>query len=381
MTIRRNWVVPNRIRSYICLIILLITRQFLFMKSLLISLLSLYTVCLFGQMKTAAVDSIVQAHILNRQFSGNILIADRGTITYQYSNGSQELGKPLAIGSDTHFGIASITKMFTAIAILQLVEEGKLDLEGNLAQYLPEYDFPKASKVTLHHLLLHISGLPNEKDVFYLSPRSASDMIQSSLAGKSGKLGSYRYNNLDYIVLGEIIEKVTNTAWDQWIQARILDPLQMTETGFLRKGAYPNNFAYSFRIQGEKNKPDPLFHIENFGAAGNMYSTTEDLLKLDQALYGDILLNEKSKELMYRSYPEYNYTGYSVWTYRYPFVNGQPRIMERRGGIQGMNVVTMRLLDTQQSIIILSNNDGFNPDSFGDPENLREALVRAICPE
>ena len=92
-------------------------------------------------------------------------------------------------------------------------------------------------------------------------------------------------------------------------------------------------------------------------------------------MYGRTLLSEASKKLMFTSYPEYNYTGYSVWTYNYPFVDTQPKIMERRGGIFGSNSVLVRKLDLNHTIIILSNNNRFNPDSFGDPSNLREALI------
>lgn len=106
-----------------------------------------------------------------------------------------------------------------------------------------------------------------------------------------------------------------------------------------------------------------------------MFSTAEDLLKLDQALYTDALLSPAGKGLMFTSYPEYNYSGYSVWTYNYPFAESKPKMMERRGGILGANSVLIRLLDTKRTVIILSNNNRFNPDSFGDVQGLKEALM------
>ena len=136
------------------------------------------------------------------------------------------------------------------------------------------------------------------------------------------------------------------------------------------------------RCTNDKLVKDPEFYIENFYAAACMYSTTEDLLKIDQAMYDDKFLSAKSKKVMFTSYPEYNYTGYSVWTYRYPFLDTQPLIMERRGGIMGSNLVLMRLLETNQTIIILSNNNAFDPDSFGDPETRqwpRSGLESRIC--
>ena len=153
----------------------------------------------------------------------------------------------------------------------------------------------------------------------------------------------------------------------------------MDHSGFLEYVHYPTDFAYSYQVskKGEFRK-DPAFHIENFYAAGSMYATASDLLKFEQALYGGTLLTEKSKRKLSTSYPEYNYTGYGVWNYPYPFLENQPTIMERRGGILGANSVLVRLTDNNQTIIILSNNNAFNPDSFGDPENLREELIRII---
>ena len=95
-------------------------------------------------------------------------------------------------------------------------------------------------------------------------------------------------------------------------------------------------------------------------------------------LVGEDLLSQASKELMYTSYPEYNYSGYSVWTYTYPFSASRPRVMERRGGILGANSVLVRLLDLNRTLVILSNNDRFDPDSFGETGNLKEALMIAM---
>jgi hypothetical protein len=107
-----------------------------------------------------------------------------------------------------------------------------------------------------------------------------------------------------------------------------------------------------------------------------MYANTADLLKLDQPLYGEKLLDTESKKLMAVSYPQYNYTG--VWNYHYPFVTGSPTIMEQRWGIGGANVGLVRLTDAQETIITLSNDNRFNPDSFGDENNLREMLIRVL---
>lgn len=329
-----------------------------------------------AQIETSRIDSIIQKSVIANSFEGSVLIADKGNIIYNESFGYQDDENRIPLTNTTHFSIASITKLFTAIVIMQLIEEGKFQLSDTLDLLLTEYDITNAKKITVHHLLLHISGLPNEGDDIYSQEKKPTAFVSETLTQKGSRLGEFNYANIDYVLLGLIIEKYDKIPWQKSIKNRILEPLKMENSGFLKKNAYPQNFAYSFSYASEgKRQQDPLFFIENFYAAGCMYATAEDLLKLDQAMYGNQLLTEKSKELMYTSYPEYNYSGYSVWTYNYPFSEVQPKIMERRGGILGANSVLIRMLDTNKSIIILSNNNKFNPDSFGDKKSLKEALM------
>ncbi len=333
-----------------------------------------------AQIDSTRIDSIVQKSVVEDLFEGNILIADQGTIVYHKSFGYANSDHLAPITNSSHFSIASITKLFTAITIMQLITEGEFQLTDSLKTLLPEYHIPNVNKITVHHLLLHISGLPNEKDAIYGEQKTPQAFVSETLNNKKSAFGTFNYANIDYVLLGLLIEKYDKTPWQRAVKNRILAPLKMKNTGFLKKNAYPENFAYSrsYDQQGLKQK-DPLFYIENYYAAGCMYANAEDLLKLDQAMYGSVLLSEKSKALMYTSYPEYNYSGYSVWTYDYPFATSQPKIMERRGGILGANSVLIRMLDTNKTIIILSNTNKFNPDSFGDTSSLKEALMIEVA--
>lgn len=329
-----------------------------------------------AQINIEKIDSIVQNAVTNELFEGTILIADSGNVVYHKSYGFIDKDAVIPIENSTSFGIASITKMFTAIIILQLVEEGKIKLEDTLNILLPNLSIPKSDKITVHHLLLHISGLPNENDEIYEQLKSPQEFVIETMENNRNQLGEFNYANIDYVLLGLIIEKFDKTTWQGSVRTRIIDKVSMTQTGFLEKGKNPNNLAYTFSYDKEGNrKADSLFYIENFYAAGCMYSTTQDLLKIDQAMYGEELLSEKSKELMFTSYPEYNYSGYSVWTYNYPFANSKPKIMERRGGILGSNAVLIRMIGLNRTILILSNNNKFNPDSFGNLKSLKEALM------
>ena len=349
--------------------------------------LTLFWISILGstlqaQNLTERLDSIVSISVFENRFEGTILVAREGKSIYHQSFGYADDGRNIPLNNATHFGIASITKMLTAICILQLVEEEKFELDNTLQTLLPEYDIPNSKKISVHHLLLHISGLPNERDALYLQSRTPEEFVTRTLRNKSNRFGQFNYANIDYVLLGILIEKFDKSAWEESVRNRILNKVGMTESGFLSKDNYPEDFAYTFSYGGSDiREADPLFHIENFYASGCMHSTAEDLLKLDQAMYGELLLSAESKELMYTSYPEFNYTGYSVWTYTYPFADSYPRVMERRGGILGSNSTLLRLLSSNGTIIILSNNDQFNPDSFGETQSLKEALLIELAGE
>lgn len=332
-----------------------------------------------AQINIEVIDSIVQNAASTEFFEGTVLIAENGNVAYQKSFGFKDKDKIIPIKNSASHSIASITKLFTAIITLQLVEERRFELTDSLEGLVPELNIPNSTNITVHHLLLHISGLPNENDDIYTLSKSPRDFVIETIANESNSFGAFTYANLDYILLGLIIEKFDGMTFEQSVQKRILDNCSMNQTGFLKKGNYPEDFTYSFSFDEDNtHQADPLLFIENYYAAGSMYSTAKDLLKLDQSLYDHELLTEKSKELMFQSYPEYNYSGYSVWTYNYPFAPSKPKVMERRGGILGSNSVLIRMLETNRTIIILSNNNKFNPDSFGNKESLKEALMIEI---
>lgn len=324
----------------------------------------------------------VESYIDQSGFSGTILVAHKGSPIFHESYGLAYYSNPDSLRNWYHYSIASITKLFTSIRILQLAENGSLKLNKSITSYLPQYDHLISEKVTIHHLLLHISGLPQEQDDIYRHPGTPHVIVRHILEQQSAHtFESFNYNNVDYMLLGLVIETLSKNSWEGEIKKFILSPLGMDETGFLEYGYYPNNFAYSYSKKWYGLKQDPLFYIENFFAAGRMYSTTGDLLKLDQAIYSNSLLTGNSLKLLSTSYPEYNYAGYGVWNYSYPFIDSRPNIMERRGKILGANVVLVRMTDDNYTIIILSNDNRFNPDSFGDPENLREMLIQTLYQE
>ena len=206
---------------------------------------------------------------------------------------------------DTRFRLGSITKQFTAMLTLQLVEQGKIKLDGKIADYLPDYRKDIGEKVTVHHLLTHTSGIPSYtgQPGFFenvsRNPYKVADFVKKYTSGDlEFEPGSkFSYNNSGYFLLGAIIERVTGKSYEQVLKENIFDPLGMKNTGYDH-----HDHAHSETRSGYAKTPDGYTNAAYLDmsipyAAGSMYSTVEDLYLWDQALYTDKLLTAQSKEL------------------------------------------------------------------------------------
>ncbi len=324
---------------------------------------------------TAQIDSLVSAEAATRQFSGVVLLADQGVPVFQVAVGAASPSAPMTLA--TRFRLASITKAFTAVLVMQLVEQRKLAVTNTIAQLLPDLRIPRAEQITVEDMLLHRSGFPDEPDALYEAPRSARVMVAESAKQSYRPYGKFAYSNLDYLVLELIIEQVTGKRFASVLHERILTPLGMVNSGMATRAdsGIAQGFLADFigRLTAE-----PALHIENLGAAGAMYGTVADLLAFDQALYGGRLLNSESIAQMYTSHPELGYVAYGSWVYEYYFLPTAPRLVERRGGFLGFNHAFIRMPGINKTLIILSNNDRFDPDTFGKLDSFKDQLIKAL---
>ena len=352
-------------------------------------LLSLTVLCFFltlnatAQINKYELLKITSESVEKDRFSGIVLVADKGTPIFSAVFGLADRETNREININDPFRIASISKAITAIVLMQLVQEEKLKINTPIYELLPDLEIPNGENITIHELLLHTSGLPNEREEFFLIQNSAEDMVFEAL--ENGQMNSrgfntFNYNNIDYLVLQLIIERIEGKDWKTVFTERIINPLRLENSGFLAKDDEPSDIPNGYLISRRgKYNPEPEFHIENFGAAGAMYSTVMDLLKIDQALYTEELLLKETKDIMNVSYPNLGYVAYGNWVYNYPFAEGSPKIVERRGGILGFNLVNVRFIEENKTLIIFSNNNAFNADSFNDDKNLKERLIKEIA--
>lgn len=332
---------------------------------------------LFAQ--SANLSKFAADYAKKQNFSGTILIQKDSKIIYSGSYGFAN--RPFRVPNkiNTKYKVASITKAFTSVLILQLVEQGKIDLNRTFKNYLPDYKGEAGDKVTIHQLLNHTSGMKNTDSVpsleyvvkngfpLYQLPHTSDEILEKycseKLANEPGK--AFDYNNADYIVLGKIIERLYGKNYEQILREKILEPLQMRDSGMMHQPNIVANLAdtYFYRDDSKTLTNDLPFYTENVYAAGAMYSTAADVLKFSDALFGGKLLKKETLEQMFTAgLDEY---GYGVWVYNDYTINGKKyTIIKRPGSIMGANSMLFRILEANTTIIILSNTGATSLDRF-----------------
>ena len=339
-----------------------------------------------GPDKESALRKLCQATAETGRFSGAVLVADKGKVIYKEAFGlaNREWDIPNAI--DTKFRLASVSKQFCTMIVMQLVQEGKIKLDGKITDFLPYYRKDTGDKITLHHLMSHQSGIKDFTASFdYRGTISRlsfgkDEFIRAHCSGDvANEPGTiYSYCNAGYIILGRIIEKVTRKTFEQNLHERIFEPLGMKNSGFDR-----NRYVIEKRASGYTYGP---FGLENSdftdmdsspGAAGALYSTVEDMFLWDRALYTDKLLDKKHRDLMFtpnRDVPEvkaaggrphsvYGY-GWQIYSRTHPVTKRQTKVINHGGAIHGFRAMENRLVDDDAFVIVLCNQG----DRYGSSE-------------
>lgn len=297
--------------------------------------------------------------LLRSNFSGQVIVAKNGSIIYEHYAGHPDLRQKDSMTASTSLHIASTSKTFTGIAILRLIQEGKLTLQDSLSRFFP--DFPYKG-ITVKMLLNHRSGLPNY--VNFMDKTSwdqkkyctNADVLSIMMSEPPNKEASpdrkFSYCNTNYILLALIIEKITGLSYPEFMQEKFFGPLQMKDTYvFTMKDSLKATPTFS---------PSGTYWDFDFldGTYGdkNIYTTARDLLKWDQALYTDQLI---SKALLDSAFTPYSNERPSIHNYGLGFrlllmPNGK-KIVYHFGRWHGANAAFARLPDEKAVIIILGN--------------------------
>ncbi len=300
-----------------------------------------------------------------------ILISRDGNAVYRKAFGMADIENGIANQTNMVFRLGSITKQFTAVAIMMLEQEGKLKVSDDMTKYLPSYT-PPPSTITIEHLLTHTSGIPSytglegwmstSKIREKLSVEAMMDEWEGlELEFEPGS--TWKYNNSGYYMLGTIIANVSGMGYDEFIEQRIFEPLGMNDSYYDHSELIIPNRARGYQRgeDGELQNADYLDMGQPY-AAGSLASTVDDMAKWDVALYGDAILPQEVLQRMWTSYvlTDGSETGYGYgWSVS---EHNDNDVISHGGGIFGFRTEGMRLPEQGLYVSVLSNGASASPD-------------------
>lgn len=310
-------------------------------------------------------DQVARASAQREEFSGAALVArgDQMLLDRGYGLANREWDQ--ANDGDTRFRLGSLTKQFTAVAILVLAERGALDVDAPVRTYLPDAP-PAWDGITLHHLLTHTSGLADftrldDYDDLKVRPSRPSDVIarlrDRPLEFAPGR--NWAYSNSGYVVLTAVIEAVSGEPYAQFVRDALFQPLGMTESGYDDPAEILPRRAAGYVRSGEGGANAGYVDMSLPQGAGGLYSTTHDLLKWERGLFGGRLLNARSMARL--TTPDRN--GYALGLQ----VSGQgdDRVFSHSGAIDGFNSYMAYVPSDGVAVIVLGNLSGPGPEKVG----------------
>lgn len=323
------------------------------------------TVC--AQSLEAKIDSLLLKDFNGKEGPGGVFrVARNGKAIYQKALGKANLELSVDMTPENVFQVGSMTKQFTAIAILILEEQGKLNTSDPVSKYIPDY--PGGSRITLHHLLTHTSGI---KD--FTKMKSLSDIAQKEMPPKRmadffknepadfAPGEKFEYNNSGYVLLGYIIELASGEAYGDFIKKHIFDKAGMDQSHYAsdRKVIIKRAYGYHKKEYGYVNRTAINFSVPF--SSGSLMSTAGDMLKWQNALNQELLLGAEERDKAFRKYKLNNGEEYAYgYGWHIKEINGIPS-REHGGSIFGFKTMGIYIPSEDIYVIGLSNCDCNSP--------------------
>ncbi|MBN2364865.1 MAG: class A beta-lactamase-related serine hydrolase [Calditrichaeota bacterium] len=318
---------------------------------------------IIGHKKAAKIDSFFTARARYKIFNGAVLVAEKGRILYQKSFGYSNFRTKDSLHINSLFQLASVTKPLTACAILMLCDRGLVSLDDDIRRFFPEFPY---DNITVRLLLTHRSGLPDYlyfADRFWKSrtiPITNDDVLDIMTLYKPSRYylpdRRYNYSNTNYCLLASIIEKVSGLTYAEFMKTQIFDPLGMHNTRILTyddlKHDTIENLTTGYSRWGRASENSYLNGV--VGDKG-IFSTVEDLFRLDQALYQGNLVSlfalQEAFKPAHRDLRDYDNYGFG-WRIN---MNGGNKIVFHSGWWKGYKTYFVRKIGEQKTIIVLTN--------------------------
>ncbi|HTL18046.1 MAG TPA: serine hydrolase [Patescibacteria group bacterium] len=310
-------------------------------------------------------DALFAHFIATNSPGAAVLVAQNGKVLFEHGYGMADVGHGLAFSPQTKSRIGSITKQFTAAAILKLQEQGKLSAQDKLSKYFP--DFPRGGEVTLYHLLTHTSGIRSytdkpgfiEKVCAAIKP---DDLIQSfkndPFDFNPGK--QWHYDNSGYFLLGQIVEKASGQSYGDFLRKNFFEPLGMKSTGVHHGGMSLEQEALGYSFGSDGTFTNALnWDMSWAGGAGALYSTVEDLFRWNEGIFGGNMLKQASLQAAWTPVQtDENKKDNSGDGYGYGWAISQLRgaqEISHGGGLNGFSSFLMRLPRENFTVAVLAN--------------------------
>jgi CubicO group peptidase (beta-lactamase class C family) len=313
----------------------------------------------------ARLDAIAQHAKEEGELNGNVLIARGAKVLYEQSFGPADVEADVDNTAATRFAIASISKPFTAVLVMQLVAAGKLTPQTQLAAIFPTLAGKPAGLVTIHQLLTHTSGIGELISRHPMSRMTVRDLESALLKPNA----DFEYSNTGYVCLALVVEALTGGSYEAALQRGIFTPAGMNDSGVLRTGKKVKGLARGHRGMVGLAPVVWDFAPEAVDGAGSIYSTARDLWRFDRALAANLILSRKAQALMYTRHVAGRH-GYGWFLSEqdgqyYPWHSGD---------MAGYSVSFVRKIQSDETIIILGNTAGT------DAQALQKEFLRVLQP-
>ena len=321
---------------------------------------------IYAQTLESSIDSLLGAKYPDSAPGATFLISRNGNIIYKKAFGLANLELNVSMKPDNVFEIGSMTKQFTAISILMLMEKGKLNLDDEITKFIPDYP-TNGHKITIHHLLTHTSGIKSFTSMKKLNEISKQDLTPSALIDffKNEPIDfvpgeKFKYNNSGYAILGYIIEKITSRSYANFVEEQIFKALEMTASQYASHRAVIQNRSSGYHNKdGYINNRKVSFTLPY--SAGSLMSNVNDMFKWQEAIKNNLLISKETTEKVFTNYTLNNG---DLINYGYGWhikeINGIPS-REHGGAIFGFKSMGVYLPNEDVYVIGLNNCDCNSP--------------------
>ena len=305
------------------------------------------------------IDSLFNVLDINNEYMGTISVFKDKKEIYSRSIGYSDINNNILSNESTRYRIGSISKIFTAVLIMQLVEEKKLNLNDKLSQYFPEIKL--SNEITIEQLLTHRSGIYNYTDIKDYESWMEKPLSQKELISKINKNKrrfkpnkKFEYSNSNYFLLSLIIEQIENGRFNKILEKKILIPYNLNQT-YCCTNEENNNVAKSYYNINNKWKEATNTDLRTTAGAGGVISTAKDVNQFLNLLFNNKIINKESLDLMTYNLKTSNY-GFGI--FEYDFFNSSG--YGHNGRIDGFISTACYFLEEEISVTYLNN--GFRPD-------------------